>query len=390
MKILYVYSTDGSRDVYSALKRMGFEIEEYGRKQRNSQLQNEEIELMTKYVRAHGITHLMSTHLIYNVSVVAHRADIKYISIIWDAPYIKMYTPFGKMDNCWFSVFDKLDAERFRKAGLKHVLYQPLAVNPYNIEKWDLAKKLNGIYVNDICFVGSLYSDNDYDTELGGMPEPLHRYFDSIFEEAAFCWDGQNRVYGKTGAEIIKYMQILIPAFHLENVYDLEDCQLFEIMYLVRKLANIERICVLNMLAEYFNVTCHTYQDDGTKRLKDVRVLPPLAYGEALSTVYVGSKINLNISLKGIEGGTPKRIMDILGVGGFALTNYCEETAELFEEDKEIVMFKTPEELVEKADYYLKHEKERKQIAAAGQKKVLENYTYERQLRELMDWVEKN
>lgn len=390
MKILYVYSSDRSRDVFFTLLKMGYVIEEYARKQENSQLQNEEIELMTKYIKSHEITHLMSTHFIYNVSLVAHQANIKYVSIIWDAPYIKMYTPFGKLDNCWFSVFDKLDAECFQKAGLKHVLYQPLAVNPYNINKWNLTKRLKERYVNDICFVGSLYSNNAYDTELSGMPESLHIYFDSIFEEAAFHWDGQNRVYGKTGAEIIKYMQMLMPDFDLANVFDLEDCQVFEIVYLVRKLANVERICVLNMLAEYFDVTCHTYQDSGVEKLKGVRVLPPVAYGEALSTVFVKSKINLNISLKGIEGGTPKRVMDILGVGGFALTNYCEETAELFDEDKEIVMFKTPEELVEKADYYLKHEEIREKIAVAGQKKVLENYTYDRQLRELMDWVEKD
>lgn len=389
MKILYIYSTDGSRDVYRTLVRMGYLIEEYERKQENSQLQDEEIELLMGYIKGHGITHLMSTHLIYNVSVAAYRADVIYISIIWDAPYIKMYTPFGKLENCWFSVFDKLDAERFRKAGLKHVLYQPLAVNAYDICKWKLPKKLKGRYVNDICFVGSLYSNNAYDKELNGMPESMHSYFESIFEEAAFHWDGHNRVYGKTGAEMIRYLQMIMPDFELANVYDVDDCQLFEIAYLLRKLANIERICVLNMLAEYFQVTCHTYQDSGVDKLKGVRVLPPVTYGETLSTIFAGSKINLNISLKGIEGGTPKRIMDICGVGGFALTNYCEETAELFKEDQEIVMFKTPEELLEKADYYLKHEDLRKQIAMAGQKKVLQNYTYDKQLRQLMNWVEK-
>ena len=70
------------------------------------------------------------------------------------------------------------------------------------------------------------------------------------------------------------------------------------------------------------------------------------------------------------------------------LTNYCAETAELFEEDREIVMFKTPEELVEKAAYYLTHEKEREEIARAGRRKVLNCYTYEKKLKQLMKWVE--
>lgn len=70
------------------------------------------------------------------------------------------------------------------------------------------------------------------------------------------------------------------------------------------------------------------------------------------------------------------------------LTNYCFETADIFEEDKEIVMFKTPEELVEKVDYYLNHDDERREIARRGQQKVLECYTYEKKLKNLMKWVE--
>ena len=386
MKILYIYSTDMNRDNYITLVHLGYTIEEYTRKLENSRLNDEEIELLVKYVKAHGITHFMSTHLIYNVAVAAYRADIKYISIIWDAPYIKMYTPFGKLDNCWFSVFDKLDAERFRKAGIRHVLYQPLAVNPYQIKHWKLESPKQGQYVHEVCFVGSLYSDNPYDMELQGMPMRMHEYFDSIFEEAAFHWDGKNRIYGKTGGEIINYLKMVVPGFEMGNVFDLKEEQVFEVLYLVRKLANIERVCTLNMLAEYFDVSCYTY-NRGIDSLKGVQIFPAVSWGEPLSRVFANSRINLNISLKGIEGGTPKRVMDICAAGGFALTNYCEETAELFKEDEEIVMFKTPEELVDKVSYYLEHDVKRREIARKGQEKVLQNYTYEKQLQKLMQWI---
>ena len=46
MKILYIYSTDDSRDNYITLNKMGYLIEEYNRKQENSRLNNEEIELI--------------------------------------------------------------------------------------------------------------------------------------------------------------------------------------------------------------------------------------------------------------------------------------------------------------------------------------------------------
>ena len=298
-----------------------------------------------------------------------------------------MYTPFGKLDNCWFSVFDKEDAERFKKAGLKHVLYQPLAIDQEEIKHIDFNKYLSERYLNEICFIGNLYDRNKYDEELKRMPAILQDYFTSIFEEAAFRWDGKNRIYGKVGSEIIKCMQKLIPEFQLDNTYDLRDEQVFEIVYLVRKIANIERVGVLNVLAEYFKVTCHTYFTGGEKKLKNMRVLPPVMNRETMLIIFAGSKINLNLSLKGIEGGTPKRIMDICEAGGFALTNYCQETGELFKEGEEIEMFRTPEELVDKVSYYLEHEDERKRIAQNGQQKVLQNYTYEKQLYKLMKWV---
>ncbi|MBO5474592.1 MAG: glycosyltransferase [Lachnospiraceae bacterium] len=358
--------------------------------QDNSILNDDEIDEIVSYVRDHGITHLMSIHLIYNLAMAAYKAGIKYVSVIWDAPYIKMYTPFGKLNNCWFSVFDKLDGERFRNAGIPHILYQPLAVNREDVIKWSRGaqKKLAGRYMNDICFVGSLYEDNLYDERVKNIPVNIQNYFTSIFEEAAFIWDGTNRIYGKTSKDILKYMELVSPDFYIDNRLDIEDVQLFEIIYLVRKVANIERIAILNTLSEVYNVVLHTTSKVEQEKLGNVEVRPPVSPGEAAAIVYAGSKINLNISLKGIEGGTPQRIMDIMGAGGFVLTNYCAETAELFEEDEEIVMFKTPEELFDKVEYYLKHDQERKKIARAGHDKVVNCYTYEKKLERLLDWVE--
>ena len=388
MKILYIYGTDSNRDNYLTLRRMGYDVIEYNKKVENSRLDDKEIALLVSCISTEKITHLMSTHLIFNVAVAAYKTDTKYVSVIWDAPYVKMYSPFGKLDNCWFSVFDRLDAERFRRAGIKHVLYQPLAVNSYAIKRWNLSMKQlqKGQYLHDVCFVGSLYSDNSYDQELGGMPAGMRDYFDSIFAEAAFRWDGKNRIYGKTGEDIIRYIKLTTPEFDIDHGFDVKDEEFFEAVYLVRKLANIERVCVLNMLAEYFDVSCYTYPG-GVEHLKGVRVFPSVEYGEPLARVFANSKINLNISLKGIEGGTPKRVMDICGAGGFALSTYCEETADLFREGEEIEMFRTPEELVDKISFYLTHEDKRAEIAKKGCEKVLQNYTFEKQLDELMKWV---
>ena len=51
-------------------------------------------------------------------------------------------------------------------------------------------------------------------------------------------------------------------------------------------------------------------------------------------------------------------------------------------------MFKSPEELFDKVEYYLRHEEERERIAKAGYHKVTACYTYEKKLQKLLEWVE--
>ncbi len=387
MRILYVLGMFESENILETLNKMGYDVLKYPKVMDNSIMEKNEIDEVVDYIRDKEVTHLMSIHLIFNIAVAAYWSGIKYIPIIWDAPYLKAYTVMGRLDNIWYSSFDKLDCQRMREGGCPHVLYQPLSVNRDKVLKWNSKARINGKYVSDISFVASLYEKNDYDRNLNKIPANMQEYFRSIFEEAAFKWDGVNRIYGQTGNEIIEYIKLVSPEFKFENPYDIEDVRFFETAYLIRKIANIERVCVLNMLAENHRVALYTISKTD-QLLPGVTVMPPAAAGEMASYVYAGSKINLNISLKGIEGGTPQRIMDILGAGGFALTNYCQETAELFEEDKEIVMFRSPEEMLEKVDYYLSHDEEREHIAEAGQKKVLECYTYEKKLKQLLDWVE--
>ena len=99
------------------------------------------------------------------------------------------------------------------------------------------------------------------------------------------------------------------------------------------------------------------------------------------------AKINLNITLRSIESGIPQRVIDIMTAGGFVLTNYQEEVSELFDEDKEIVTFSCLDEYRDKAHYYIAHEEERAAIAAAGLKKVREEYNITKLVEKMLTQV---
>ena len=96
----------------------------------------------------------------------------------------------------------------------------------------------------------------------------------------------------------------------------------------------------------------------------------PVAYETDMNKVFRLSKINLNITLPSIHTGIPLRAMDILGNGGFLLTNYQEDLLEFFEPGVDFVYYSSVPEAIELIGYYLHHEEERKQIAENAYYKV--------------------
>lgn len=123
----------------------------------------------------------------------------------------------------------------------------------------------------------------------------------------------------------------------------------------------------------------------------DVSGLPNAEYKGLAKTmtemplIFNLSKINLNFTSKPIRTGIPQRIWDIMGAGGFVLTNYQSELAEYFDIGRELDTFADEKELLYKIDYYLSHEEQRKEIAANGYEKVRREHSLEQRLRLLLD-----
>lgn len=77
------------------------------------------------------------------------------------------------------------------------------------------------------------------------------------------------------------------------------------------------------------------------------------------------------------------RNFEIPGCGGFLLTEYAEDIERYFIPDKEVVIYHSIEELVEKIEYYLHHDEEREMIRKAGQQRTLKEHTYEQRFKNI-------
>ncbi len=84
------------------------------------------------------------------------------------------------------------------------------------------------------------------------------------------------------------------------------------------------------------------------------------------------------------------RLYEATGVGTLLITDWKENLSELFVPGKEVLTYRSPEECSEFIQYYLKHDDERKAIAAAGLQRTLREHTYYHRMQELVEIVRKH
>tara|TARA_B100000686_G_scaffold354570_1_gene465503 strand:+ start:2369 stop:4165 length:1797 start_codon:yes stop_codon:yes gene_type:complete len=110
--------------------------------------------------------------------------------------------------------------------------------------------------------------------------------------------------------------------------------------------------------------------------------------------IYNSAKVNLNLhsstcheEINHNGDFVNPRTFEIAACGGFQLVDERSELFELFDVGKEIVTYRSINELRELISYYLHNEKERKIIATNARARVLKDHTFETRLREMLLFI---
>lgn len=328
------------------------------------------------------------------ISNVCERTGVKYVSWTCDNPLISMYHESVFHDCNYIFTFDKTNYLEFREMGVKHIWYLPLAVDtermdallgvPEEVGRWKVAQDPEmQKYRGDVAFVGSLYERNSYDKIKNRLPEYLRGYFDAVME-AQLNISGANIVEPMLTTNILEQLQ---EYFQLEKSDgSFSDLGLiFQTTVLGFKIAEIERRRALIELSKHYKV--NVYSNSDVSDLLRIQYCGSVDYWSEMPKVFRMSKINLNFTIPNIKSGIPLRIWDVLGCGGFLLTNYQAEIPYYFNEGEDLVCFDGLEDLCEKVGYYLEHEEERKRIAWNGYRKVREKHSYIERIHTILDTV---
>ncbi len=89
------------------------------------------------------------------------------------------------------------------------------------------------------------------------------------------------------------------------------------------------------------------------------------------------SKIVLNTMHYAEIEGVNQRLFETTACGAFVITEWNPALPELFEPEREVVTFRTRQELKEKVDYFLAHPEERQEIAERAYARAHREHTYE-------------
>ena len=328
------------------------------------------------------------------ISNVCERTGVKYVSWTCDNPLISMYHESVFHACNYIFTFDKTNYLEFRGMGVKHIWYLPLAVDTERMDALlgapEKPERRNATqdsemrkYRGDVAFVGSLYERNSYDKIKNRLPEYLRGYFDAVME-AQLNISGANIVEPMLTTNILEQLQEYFQLEKSEGSFS-DLGLIFQTTVLGFKIAEIERRRALIELSKHYKV--NVYSNSDVSDLLRIQYCGSVDYWSEMPKVFRMSKINLNFTIPNIKSGIPLRIWDVLGCGGFLLTNYQAEIPYFFKEGEDLVCFDGLEDLCEKVGYYLEHEEERKRIAWNGYRKVREKHSYIERIHTILDTV---
>lgn len=326
-----------------------------------------------------------------NVAEACHNKKKPYISWIYDSPQAALYSRYARYPENYIFVFDSIQCKRLKELNIPNLYYQPLAADLGHISTINITDEEIKRYSCDISFVGQLYRNTSFESCMMYLNSEEQQEIYSILHSKCFDWRKSSNIYGTLndflGSSLVETLKNHISPELIE--YDIGTNYFLETLLLPPAIAQIERKKLLSIATSLGCTKLYTGtkdQESARLLLGDQVVCPPVSR-EDMYKVFFASRINLNITLRSIEAGAPKRVLDIMGAGGLVLSNYQYDLDNMFENNKEIVLFESVEEFTEKAKFLLAHEDLRQFIAVNGYNRVINDYSCAKTLQKMIDKI---
>ncbi|MGN0513860.1 MAG: glycosyltransferase [Lachnospiraceae bacterium] len=383
--LFYRYGSICEPDIIESFKHLGFSVDEDIREIYNKKLlPNECVDGISRLLMKKQYSFVFSINFFPAVSEVCNIIGIPYITLVVDSPVLELFSKSLKNPCNRVFIFDRRLYNEFHPVNPDGVFYIPLATSVRNtsLACRNASNSMKRKFASDISFIGSLYTEKCAYNKIN-LDEKSRGYVDGLIEAQLKIY-GYNFIEECVTPELIDAFVKAQPALteYPENL-DVDVKKVIAQHFISVKVAEQERIRILKHLSEKFNVDLYTGSDTAcmpkinNKGLAKTATEMPLIFHE--------SKINLNMTAKSIRSGLSLRVFDVLGCEGFLITNFQEELPEYFTIGEDLEAYTGFDDLMAKCEYYLSHEKDRREIAHNGFEKVRQLHTYDTRLTQMLE-----
>ena len=381
MKVLfYRYNNICERDVLQGFLELGVEIAELWHAEGKP---SDRIRAVTGELQRAPVDFVFSIDFFPMVAESCRLFHIRYLCWTVDAPVLTLYAKQAAYDCNRIFCFDSAQAAEIEVFNPGHVFYLPIAApvagRQAAVEKCTDRER----YASDLSFVGSLYEEQrDYDRH-SGLPDALAGRLDGILEAGSHL----HAVYlpellvTEEDAETFHLYMEGFPVLPGESF--LTDKVVLTQLLMANKMTCLERHRIIGKLGKRFGIQVWTGSDTTGFTGVDNRGFANTA--TEMPVIFAQSRINLNHTMRGIRNGVSLRVWDILASGGFCLTDAQPDLYDLLPVGEALAVYENAEDLLEKTDWYLTHESERREIAAEGLRMVRERHGYPQRLLRLLE-----
>ncbi len=396
--------------ILDAFHKLGFEVYQETREILRKNIPSEErIEalatvLLTMKRAGAPFDCVFSVNFFPHIADVCSRLDTPYFALTVDCPVVEVFSKSISEPCCRVFLFDRKQYELVHAWSPNTVFHLPLGADPKLREglsglksagpEADPAASYEPVMAKKtrcVSLVGSLYN------EKSRLQAVKHLLKDHTAGFIKALMDAQEEIYGLnflmdclSDAQIRELKTAALRAGN-ELWHELSQpiCSREELdryiavhYYLDHELTFRNRVRILNALSEHFETRLYTASPlENTGLSPKVKAFGPVSTYRGMPNVFSHSAINLQPTLRSIEGGLSQRVFDVLICGGFLMMNYQEEAFEQFTPGKELAVYESVPDLLDKCACYLDNENEREAVARAGYEAAVSGHTWETRIK---------
>lgn len=384
LTILYIdFQMFGKRDIIDAFTELGCRVDVNESPLKFGEFSDETSACIQDQLLNTNYDFVFTSNYYPMISQICNKLCVKYISWTYDSPRVALYDK-SINNKCNFAfVFDSAEYKRLSNKGINTIYYLPLAVNCKRIDKIIINPSDEEIFSSEVSIVASLYNEehNLYDKMYSKIDEYTKGYLNAVV-------DAQSNIFGGSIIEEALNPEI-IDAMYKAMPYELERGSIADLKYiysyyfLARKIATFQRKNMIKRISE--NYQMKVYSPGSLDDIPKAIHMGTVDYETDMNKVFRLSDININITLPSIKSGIPLRVLDIMGAGGFLLTDYRPDFLGIFEPGEDFIYYTDQEDALLKIDYYLSNDDERKRIAANGKNKVEQCFSYKDRIKDMLE-----